>query len=66
MTNAEIITDFVDSIKAIAKAQKADQYAYTAGFLNSFIHMNMSDNPKLIEKMVEFTQKNYETAGRAV
>ena len=66
MTNAEIITDFMDSIKAKAKAQKADPYAYTTGYLYSFIHMNMCEDPEVIEKMLKQTQQNYEFAGRAV
>ena len=66
MNNAVIMKDFMDSIKAVAKAQKADPYAYTCGFLHSFVHMNMMDDSKVVEKMVEYTKKNYEFAGRAV
>ena len=64
MNNADILTDFIKSIQA--RAGKSDKYAYTTGFLNSFIHMNMSDNPKLVEKMLEYTKANFEAAGRAV
>ena len=66
MHNYQIMDAFMDSIKAVAKAEKADQYAYTCGFLNSFVHMHMMDDPKVVQKMLEWTARNYETAGKSV
>ena len=66
MSNADILTDFLESIKARAKAQKADPYAYSLGFLQTFVHMNMTNDPALLDKMVQQTKGNYEAAGRTV
>ena len=64
MDNLKIFEDFIASIKAQAKAQKADPYAYMAGYLQSFVLSNMSDDPEVIAKMEKQTNHNFQAAGR--
>ena len=67
MSNTDVFADFIKSIEARAKSHKnVDKQAYGYGYLQAFVQSNMSDDPKMIERMVAYTKGNFEAAGRAV